>query len=538
MTIRRTLWALPAASAIIFAASLSVGAWFTTQTKAGIEATGSIDFPILENTTALITELDAVAASFKSAIIEGERERLDESEKIAASVRNRIATIESLPHTKELAAQLAAGFEAYYQPAKASTEWMMGIASSDQREAVDKAKQNFASFSQVLVDANKEARAKFAEGITRSETNVQTVLNLTVLSAIIVVIALVIIAQLVIRSVWSKLGGEPEYAQEIANAVASGDLSMNIKLEGNDSSSLLAALHRMQQTLQEMIGSIQQSGNLIKTASAEIATGNADLSARTEAQASSIEEVASAMDEMLSTVKNNAANAQEASNMSLTASDVAQRGGEAVDQVVATMDDINKSAKKIADIIGVIDGIAFQTNILALNAAVEAARAGEQGRGFAVVASEVRNLAQRSASAAKEIKELIQESVSRVAAGTSIVNQAGTTMTDVVRSVKDVAEIVNGITHASSEQHTGIEEINRAIVQMDSTTQQNAAMVEQASAAATSLQEQAASLARSLQVFRLASHHAQHAYTRDQISSNGVHHIENSQERLALSRQG
>jgi methyl-accepting chemotaxis protein len=320
-----------------------------------------------------------------------------------------------------------------------------------------------------------------------------------------VVLCLVGVSHLVVRSVWSRLGGEPEYAHEIANAVAAGNLSMHIRVEPGDEKSLLAAIRRMKQMLEEMIGEIKNSGTTIKTASSEIAAGNADLSARTESQASSLEEIAAAMDEMTSTVRKNVDHAVNANKMSLAASEVAERGGHAVEQAVATMEDINKSAQKIADIIGVIDGIAFQTNILALNAAVEAARAGEQGRGFAVVASEVRNLAQRSAAAAKEIKELINDSVEKVDAGSTIVNQAGATMAEIVASVKDVAGIMNSITTASQNQSSGIQEISKSIAQIDEGTQQNAAMVEQASAAAASLQQQADALSLALSVFQLSA---------------------------------
>ncbi|HEY8606887.1 MAG TPA: methyl-accepting chemotaxis protein, partial [Noviherbaspirillum sp.] len=241
----------------------------------------------------------------------------------------------------------------------------------------------------------------------------------------------------------------------------------------------------------------------IGVASREIASGNADLSSRTESQASSLEETASSMEELTSTVKQNAENARQANQLVVSASDVALRGGEVVGQVVQTMASIKDSSRKIVDIIGVIDGIAFQTNILALNAAVEAARAGEQGRGFAVVAAEVRSLAQRSAGAAKEIKSLIGDSVEKVDAGSNLVDVAGKTMGEIVTSVKHVADIMNEISAASQEQSSGIEEVNRAIAQMDEMTQQNAALVEQAAAAADSMQTQAAALAQAVAVFRV-----------------------------------
>ncbi len=293
----------------------------------------------------------------------------------------------------------------------------------------------------------------------------------------------------------------------IANTVADGDLTTRFDEETarDEIGDLMKALRGMNDALRRVVSQVQTGTTAIATASSEIAEGNLDLSSRTEQQASSLEETASSMEELTSTVRQNADNANQANQLAQAASDVAARGGEIVGQVVETMGSIDASSRKIVDIIGTIDGIAFQTNILALNAAVEAARAGEQGRGFAVVASEVRNLAQRSAAAAKEIKELIDNSVTQVNAGTSLVQQAGTTMGEVVTSVRRVTDIMGEITSASREQSVGIDEVNQAIGQMDQVTQQNAALVEQAAAAAASMQEQAAQLAQVAASFKLGT---------------------------------
>jgi methyl-accepting chemotaxis protein len=290
----------------------------------------------------------------------------------------------------------------------------------------------------------------------------------------------------------------------VARRVADGDLTTRIDVKTKDETGqLLQALKDMISSLAGTVGQVRAGTQMIATASGEIASGNADLSARTEAQASSLEETASSMEELTSTVKQNAENAKQANQLVVSASDVAVRGGQVVGQVVETMNSIKESSRKVVDIIGVIDGIAFQTNILALNAAVEAARAGEQGRGFAVVATEVRNLAQRSAAAAKEIKALISDSVEKVDAGAQLVDNAGKTMDEIVTSVKHVADIMSEITAASQEQSAGIEQVNQAITQMDEMTQQNAALVEQAAAAAQSMQHQASTLSHAVSVFKV-----------------------------------
>jgi methyl-accepting chemotaxis protein len=301
-----------------------------------------------------------------------------------------------------------------------------------------------------------------------------------------------------------SITGPINEAVKIAETVAAGDLSSQIDVTTKDETGrLMQALKDMNESLVGIVGQVRIGTDTIATASSQIAAGNMDLSSRTEQQASSLEETAASMEELTSTVKQNADNARQANQLAETASNVAVKGGRAVSQVVDTMSAINSSSKKIADIIGVIDGIAFQTNILALNAAVEAARAGEQGRGFAVVAAEVRNLAQRSAAAAKEIKILIGDSVDKVEEGSKQVAEAGKTMDEIVGSVKRVTDIMAEITVASQEQTSGIEQINQAITQMDQVTQQNAALVEEAAAAAASLQEQASGLSQVVSVFKL-----------------------------------
>jgi methyl-accepting chemotaxis protein len=316
-------------------------------------------------------------------------------------------------------------------------------------------------------------------------------------------VSAVLAAWLITRGLLRQLGGEPADAVHIAGKIAAGDLAVEIETRAGDETSLMHAMRSMRDSLSHIVSQVRGGTDTIATASAQIAAGNFDLSSRTEQQASALEETASSMEEMTSAVRQNADNARQANKLAQSASNVAEKGGQVVSQVVSTMGAINQSAQRIVEIIGVIDGIAFQTNILALNAAVEAARAGEQGRGFAVVASEVRNLAQRSAAAAKEIKALISDSVEKVDSGNKLVEQAGATMHDVVDSIKRVTDIMSEIVAASEEQASGIEQVNRAITQMDDVTQQNASLVEEAAAAAHSMQEQADHLSQVVSVFLL-----------------------------------
>ena len=305
------------------------------------------------------------------------------------------------------------------------------------------------------------------------------------------------------RSILTQLGGEPELLNSITKRISEGDLA--VEIPPADERSVLHGIEAMRGSVVRIVTRVREGSESVAIASAEIAQGNHDLSARTEQQASALEETAASMEELGSTVRQNADNARQANQLAVSASGVAQQGGETVAQVVETMKGINDSSRKIADIIGVIDGIAFQTNILALNAAVEAARAGEQGRGFAVVASEVRSLAGRSADAAKEIKALISASVERVEQGNEQVGKAGATMNEVVAAIRRVTDIVGEISAASSEQSSGVSQVGEAVTQMDQATQQNAALVEQMAAAASSLKGQADDLVQSVAVFRLAA---------------------------------
>ena len=363
--------------------------------------------------------------------------------------------------------------------------------------AFDEAQGALGALTKFNFDGGRMAAKEAGETYGQARTFVVAMLAATLVVGLALSLALT-------RQLLRQLGGEPRTAVLVARAVATGDLTTSITLRPGDTNSLMASLQAMQISLADTVTQVRQGSDSVATASSEIAEGNLDLSGRTEQQASALQQTAATMEELGTTVRHNADNARQANQLAQGAADVAVKGGEVVGQVVTTMRGINESSRKIADIISVIDGIAFQTNILALNAAVEAARAGEQGRGFAVVASEVRSLAQRSASAAREIKALITASVERVEKGTALVDQAGRTMEEIVASIGRVTAVVAEISSASSEQSNGVGQVSVAVSQMDQATQQNAALVEQSAAAAESLKQQAQQLVNAVAVFKVA----------------------------------
>ena len=387
----------------------------------------------------------------------------------------------------------------------ASSAKLTGLSHGGQK---DEARGLFRGGSNKLYrEANEQLDALIKindDGSSASDQSASATFVMSRRMIIAMQVAVIVVALAMALWVARIVAGPLGDAVGVARRVADGDLTAHIVASsGDETGQLMHSLRDMNDSLLRVVGQVRGGTDAIATASAEIASGNLDLSARTEGQASSLEQTASAMEQLTSTVRQNADNARQANQLAQSASGVASDGGRVVGEVIATMESISGASRKIVDIIGVIDGIAFQTNILALNAAVEAARAGEQGRGFAVVATEVRNLAQRSAAAAREIKALIDDSVRQVDAGTALVQQAGSTMSQVVSSVQRVTDVVAEISSASEEQRSGIEEVNKAITQMDEVTQQNAALVEQAAAAAAALQEQAASLAGVVSQFRL-----------------------------------
>jgi len=431
-------------------------------------------------------------------------EKLAAASTVVGDALKTYAALASADDERALTAKFGKGWAGYQQAAQRVVA--LGRAKKQQDAADISDGVASMSFDETMSALNAMTKHDFAGGQAAAALTSAIYRQARWLVAALLGAAMlcgVALAYLITRHLLRQLGAEPSTASTLARSVAEGDLTTPIALRPGDTASLMAQLARMQTNLASAVTNVRLGSENVATASAQIAQGNNDLSNRTEQQASALQQTAATMDELGATVRNNADNAKQANQLAQGASVVATRGGEVVGQVVETMKGINDSSKQIADIIGVIDGIAFQTNILALNAAVEAARAGEQGRGFAVVASEVRSLAQRSAGAAKEIKELIGASVGRVEQGTKLVDQAGQTMGEIVQAIRRVSEIVAEISTASSEQSTGVVQVGQAISQMDQTTQQNAALVEQSAAAAESMSQQARQLVDAVAVFKL-----------------------------------
>ena len=438
-----------------------------------------------------------------SAKVAQEKQAIDESRARVNDITTKVEVLVTSAKGRELQAKLLES----RKPFREGVDKFMTLIAAGEREAAvallfDVVRPVQLSYLKTIDEA-VDFQTEGAQAASQSAQD--TVKNLIVTIVVAVLLAAVIaavVATWIIRSITGPINS----AVQLARAVAAGDLTHVVEVKSKDETGvLMQALADMQTGLVQVVGRVRSGSESVSSASEQIAQGNQDLSSRTESQASALEETAASMEELSSTVRQNADNALQANQLAQSASKVAVEGGQVVSQVVDTMKGINESSRKISDIISVIDGIAFQTNILALNAAVEAARAGEQGRGFAVVAGEVRNLAQRSAAAAKEIKQLINDSVERVESGTVLVDKAGATMNEVVDSVKRVTDIMGEISSASKEQSDGVGQIGEAVTQMDQATQQNAALVEEMAAAASSLRTQATDLVQSVAVFRLSS---------------------------------
>ena len=503
MNLKTRILLLPVMAAVIFALGIAVVLFFAGRTSEAIHGVGEVHYPYLDAVGRFGSELDGLGATVQSAVAEGEKKRLDEAAEHAAALRKTLAEIKAIAGKAEAGAQLERDFEAYYAASVETAQLFLGVRQGDQAGSVPRMQAARQALEARLGTMRTDARGRFDAGLAAAEQGVSDGLWVTVGSGLVVVAVLALGSWLLVSNIWRQLGGEPSYARDVMQQMAGGNLSQAIVVAPGAEASLLAAVRDMGQGLAAIVANVRNGTESMTVASREIAAGNQDLSLRTERQAGSLEQTSSHMQQLTETVRQSADAAQQANQLASSAANVAQRGGQAVEQVVATMDEITASSRKIGDITGVIDSIAFQTNILALNAAVEAARAGEQGRGFAVVANEVRSLAQRSAEAAREIKALINTNVGRVESGARLVRDAGATMSELVASVQRVSDIIGEVTAASAEQSQGIADVNQSIHQLDQMTQQNAALVEQAAAAAGSLESQAGGLQQAVERFRL-----------------------------------
>jgi methyl-accepting chemotaxis protein len=505
MSIKRRILTLPVLATVVLAIGLAVSLSFTTGALSSIKKTETADYPVLAKTKALELDVNSLTAGFKDAVSEGDKSKVPELEKKSEKIKEEIKALISISNDSKEYDLVYKELDVYSKVALSVTKKMLSMEDGDAIPLIPEMQSSLKTLESHLGKLNDLARKQFNDGITKSQQGVSNVLTTSILISVITSLIITTACLLVIRVIFQQLGGEPDYTRQIASTIASGDLSKDIFFDKKHSNSLLFAMKEMQEKLASMINDIKISSVTIKKSSIEIADGNNSLSERTKSQASSIDETISAMEELTTTVKKNAENAKIANELVIKSSDIAIKGGKVVSEVIETMKDINDSSKKISDIISVIDGIAFQTNILALNAAVEAARAGEQGRGFAVVATEVRNLAQRSASAAKEIKTLINVSSEKVKNGTVLVDAAGKTMEDIVFSVNKVTDIMHEISAASNGQILGIVEVNKAINSMDQATQQNSALVGESAASAHVMQDQANILVETISIFKVSS---------------------------------
>jgi methyl-accepting chemotaxis protein len=503
MKFKQRIWMLPIMTAVIVTIGLVVSWRITSQTSAALVRVEQVQYPTVETLRTVREHVAKLEESLQRAVAEGDQEALSLAEQEGAAARKALAALAEIASDGADTRELTSAFENYFKAALSATRIMLGSEQGDAGTAITSMQQSSEKLKSVLAASQEGAIRDFRSLLNSGTENIKRSVMVTVIMALLMMIALGLGSWILIGSVFRSLGGEPEAAVEKVRAIAGGDFMTAVSLQPGDESSLLHGIETLRQKLGTLIRDVRTASGTVDSAAADI-NGNIDrLSSRTSEQAASLEETASSMEEMTVSVKRNAENAKHANELATEARDRAERGGAVANRAVAAMAEINTSSRRIADIIGVIDEIAFQTNLLALNAAVEAARAGEQGRGFAVVASEVRNLAQRSATAAREIKELIQDSVAKVEDGSKLVDESGRHLHDIVAAAKKVADIIGEISDASSQQANGLDQVNAAIMQMDGMTQQNAAMAEETSSVAAAMKNEARGLTDLIAVFKV-----------------------------------
>lgn len=490
-------------TAIIIMIGIAVSAQMTSQTSSALVRVEKVQYPTVEALRVMRSEVTDVQELLQRAVAEGDQNAIGAAADHANAVRAALKELAAADADRTLAGELSGAFDDYYSAATSATRIMLGSETGDAAAAIARMQKSNEALTAELTHAQQQAIEEFRSLLTGGTENVKRSLMASLITAAVMLLVLGVGSWVLIGSVFKSLGGEPEVAVEVVRTIASGDFTTRVELRAGDESSLLHGIETLRQKLGLLIQDVRTTSGAVDSAAGDINAGIERLSSRTSDQAASLEETASSMEEMTVTVKRNADNARHANQLATEARDQADLGGAVATRAVTAMAQINESSRRIADIIGVIDEIAFQTNLLALNAAVEAARAGEQGRGFAVVASEVRSLAQRSATAAREIKQLIQDSVAKVEDGSKLVDESGRHLTGIVAAAKKVADIIGEISSASQQQASGLDQVNGAMTQMDESTQQNAAMAEETSALAASMSEQARKLTDLIAVFKI-----------------------------------
>jgi len=498
---RTKIWMLPLSAALVFIIGMIVSFTVGSRTSASLNRLQAIDDPALERVQLVDRGVEEFRLTLQSAVAEGDIAKLADVQAVVVKVHKVLDEFGAIEGRAPTAKELLGSFDAYQTAALGATRAM--LSKGDVGDFVSRMQATQGKLDKLMKEQLAQAAQATSDRQAEAGQGVRTALWVNFFTCITVLLVLGVVSRLVIGSVWRDLGDEPTELLSRTRQIAEGSLHELPRVAAGDDRSLNAGLAQMMVKLRDTIGTIRQATDSITTASNEIAVGNQDLSVRTETTASNLQSTASSVVTLTDSVRQSADSARQANQLANAAAEAARRGGSIVTQVVGSMEEINTSSRKISEIIGVIDGIAFQTNILALKAAVEAARAGEQGRGFAVVASEVRGLAQRSAQAAREIKSLIATSTEKVESGSKLVHDAGASMQEIVSGVRRVTDIIAEISAAATEQSGGIGQVNQSVTELDHMTQQNAALVEQSAAAASSMHDQAGRLAHAVAAFRL-----------------------------------
>jgi methyl-accepting chemotaxis protein len=502
MRFRQRIWLLPIMTAVIVITGIAINARITVSASSNLERVEKVQYPLVEALRSLRGDHDAISEALRQGLAEGDKSALDKAADRYVQAQQSLDAMAALGgEGLALAPEIKQEFDAYYTSALEATKLMLGKGGGDTSAAIDTMQRRNQALQSLLAVKNNAAQSDFRQLLASSASGLSRTLNVSMIAAAITLGCLAFGSWILISSVFRSLGGEPELAVQVVRRIAGGDFTEQIVLHPGDSGSLLYDIVSLQHKLGDLICDVRGSSRSVDSASSDMNLEVQQLSERTSSQASSLEEMAASMKEMTETVRRNADNARSTNQLAVQAREQAQSGGEVVNRSIAAMSSITASSMRISDIIGVIDEIAFQTNLLALNAAVEAARAGEHGRGFAVVAQEVRSLAQRSATAAREIKTLIQSSVEQVQKGSALVDETGKRLYEIVESIAKVASIVNDISIATEEQARGLTEINGTVGHVDSMTQKNASMVEQITSVARGVADQARRLTSLVDMF-------------------------------------